>query len=149
MNILTATGYVLNEDKTRILLVLHKKLGRWLPPGGHIDGDEPPHEAVIREVAEETGLAARIVDLSPDLACDDPHTQQIPAPYLMHRDEIPPYDQVEKHFYIDLVFILQASGGSLAPQLDEVDEVRWFTKSELATCDTWEIVKKIAYQIMR
>lgn len=54
-----ATAYVVFQKRT--LLLLHRKLGLWLPPGGHIDEGELPEEAALREVYEETGLRARIV----------------------------------------------------------------------------------------
>src|SRR3712207_2453622 len=41
-----------------VLLHLHRKLGMWLPPGGHIERDELPDNAAIREVYEETGPRA-------------------------------------------------------------------------------------------
>ncbi|MFH1779835.1 MAG: NUDIX domain-containing protein, partial [Candidatus Micrarchaeota archaeon] len=53
----TATGFVVNPEKTNVLLIFHKKLGLWLPPGGHINEGEMPHEAVLREVKEETGVS--------------------------------------------------------------------------------------------
>ena len=40
----------------QVLLHLHRKLGMWLPPGGHIERDELPDEAAVREVLEETGV---------------------------------------------------------------------------------------------
>jgi 8-oxo-dGTP pyrophosphatase MutT (NUDIX family) len=46
----------------RVLLHWHRRLGRWLPPGGHIDGGELPDEAAVRETLEETGLAVTLVD---------------------------------------------------------------------------------------
>ncbi|MFK4114583.1 NUDIX hydrolase [Microbacterium sp. NPDC006705] len=54
----TVSGYVLNPAEDRILLIHHKKLAKWLPPGGHVDEDETPQAAVVREVFEETGVAA-------------------------------------------------------------------------------------------
>ena len=51
-----ATGFI--ADKGQVLLILHRKLGLWLPPGGHIEKDETPEEALHREVLEETGLEA-------------------------------------------------------------------------------------------
>jgi len=148
MNKLTATGYVLSPDKSQILLIFHKKLGRWLPAGGHVDENEIPHIAVIREVLEETGLDAKIIDYSPPLDCGDSHTVQIPAPFCMHLDEIPPYGQSEKRYYIDMSFILQSEQTTIKLQENEVDDARWFTRQELNNCDTWEIVKKIALQVM-
>ena len=56
-NHFTATGLVFNNSG-EILMIKHKKLGVWLPPGGHIDENELLCEAVIREIFEETGIVA-------------------------------------------------------------------------------------------
>ena len=50
----TATVYILEKDK--VLLIHHRKLQKWLPPGGHMDPNETPAEAACREAFEETGL---------------------------------------------------------------------------------------------
>lgn len=52
---LTASALVLSE-KGRCLLILHRALGRWLQPGGHLDPTEAPQAGALRELAEETGL---------------------------------------------------------------------------------------------
>ena len=57
-----ATCYVVDDGAT--LLHEHEKLGMWLPPGGHVDRDELPHEAALRETYEETGLALGRTDVS-------------------------------------------------------------------------------------
>lgn len=49
-----------NEDE--ILLMYNKKLNMWLQPGGHIENNELPHEAAIRECKEETGIDVKIVN---------------------------------------------------------------------------------------
>jgi len=51
----TASAFVLNRDN-KILLLWHKKLDKYVQPGGHILDNELPHEAAIREVLEETGI---------------------------------------------------------------------------------------------
>jgi 8-oxo-dGTP pyrophosphatase MutT (NUDIX family) len=56
----TASGVVLSGDG-HVLLVEHRKLGWWLYPGGHIEPNEDPAQAVVREVAEETGIRGQIV----------------------------------------------------------------------------------------
>ena len=56
---LVIAAYIINNG--RILLVHHAKLDKWLPPGGHIEANETPDEAVLREIKEETGLDAEFV----------------------------------------------------------------------------------------
>ena len=51
----TASVFIVNGDA--VLLGKHEKFHRWLQPGGHIELDEDPNEAALREVKEETGLA--------------------------------------------------------------------------------------------
>lgn len=56
----TASGLV-SDSRGRFLLHFHPKLGIWLPPGGHIEENEEPQDAVLREIREETGLECRII----------------------------------------------------------------------------------------
>ena len=58
---LVVGAYVFDSDK--VLLVLHKKLGLWLPVGGHIDDDELPDDAVKREIFEETNLKVKVLNI--------------------------------------------------------------------------------------
>src|SRR3712207_9415045 len=55
----TVAVFVVWEGK--VLLHLHRKLGMWLPPGGHIDRDELPDDAAVREVLEETAAEVELV----------------------------------------------------------------------------------------
>ncbi len=55
-----ATVYVVNDGA--VALHRHERLGIRIPPGGHVDRDELPHEAGLREVREETGLDPELVD---------------------------------------------------------------------------------------
>ena len=52
-------GYIF--DNGNVLLIKHRKLGLWLPVGGHIGKDETPDEALLREIKEETNLSVRIL----------------------------------------------------------------------------------------
>jgi 8-oxo-dGTP pyrophosphatase MutT (NUDIX family) len=52
-------------DNNSILLIFHKKFGKYLQPGGHIEGDEEPYQTAIREVLEETGIEIIIDDKIP------------------------------------------------------------------------------------
>ena len=56
-----ASAFVINPKDKKILLVKHKKFDRWLQPGGHIEDDETPEEAAMREVFEETGIKTKLL----------------------------------------------------------------------------------------
>jgi 8-oxo-dGTP pyrophosphatase MutT (NUDIX family) len=85
---ITCTGLVLAPADNRILLVHHRRLDRWLVPGGHVEpGDAAIWDTARREVIEETGVAPA-PDPAPRLAGLDVHG--IPAakgePYHLHHD---------------------------------------------------------------
>src|SRR5581483_6533828 len=87
----TAAGFVLSAAApARVLLILHRKLGLWLPPGGHLDpadGGDPLRTA-LREVREETGVVAAVHGDAPALFDVDAHT--IPA-----RPEMPEHRHLD------------------------------------------------------
>ena len=56
---IVVSGYIVYEDK--VLLIHHRKLDLWLPVGGHIDPDEVPDDAMIREAKEEVGLDITLI----------------------------------------------------------------------------------------
>lgn len=75
---LTASAYVYDHTLTRTALVLHRKAGLWLQPGGHLErGDAGLVAAALREVREETGLH----DLVAALAPADLHRHELPAAF--------------------------------------------------------------------
>ena len=75
----TATGFVV--DSNAILLHWHPKVLAWLPPGGHIENNEDPVEAILREVLEETGLKVEILSTRDRLDFHDP--VQIEPPFII------------------------------------------------------------------
>ena len=66
----TVSGFVVHAG--RVLLHWHPKVRAWLPPGGHVDANEDPTEAVVREVQEETGLQVEVVQTGARLELDYP-----------------------------------------------------------------------------
>jgi len=53
---ITGSAWVVSPDKTEVVLLHHRKLDRWLQPGGHADGEEEIARVVAKELEEETGL---------------------------------------------------------------------------------------------
>ena len=59
---ITGSAWIVNRAGDRMLLTHHRKLGRWLQPGGHNDGDPDTLEVALREAREESGLDVRAFD---------------------------------------------------------------------------------------
>jgi 8-oxo-dGTP pyrophosphatase MutT (NUDIX family) len=74
----TSAAVLINQDK--VLLILHKKLGIWLPPGGHCELDELPHQTAERECYEESGV--RVEAVSAQLNPPGSVSQYLPNPFL-------------------------------------------------------------------
>src|SRR5215210_5943213 len=98
----TVAVFVVWEGK--VLLQLHRKLGIWLPPGGHIERDELPDDAAVREVYEETGIRVELVG---------ERREDVSDPVQLHR---PAGVQLENigpgHQHIDLIYFAKASGSA-------------------------------------
>lgn len=122
---LTASAWVLDRARMLTALIHHRKLNRWLQPGGHIeDVDATWRAAAQREATEETGLANFTAELGVDELFDvDVHP--IPA----RKDE-------PAHFHYDLRFLfvadVDAVGRTLVINADEAHDCRWFALADLA-----------------
>jgi 8-oxo-dGTP pyrophosphatase MutT (NUDIX family) len=122
---LTGSAWVVSRDRQRVALVHHRKLGRWLQPGGHADGDLDIAGVAWREAREELGLAG--LQLVPDdraIPLDiDVHV--IPARYDAQGHLV---DDAHEHH--DLRFLFIATDEQLVVS-DESHDVRWFAIDEL------------------
>jgi 8-oxo-dGTP pyrophosphatase MutT (NUDIX family) len=112
----TVAVFVVWEGK--VLLHRHRKLGMWLPPGGHIEENELPDEAAVREVLEETGLGVRLVgERREDIA--DP--VQLYRPAGVQLENIGP-----GHQHIDLIYFARPSGSTRIRDDFSEDKVGWY-----------------------
>ena len=121
----TASTFVTCE--AHVLLLLHATKGMWLPPGGHVEPNESPVAAAVREVLEETGLRVRITSPRSPAACP----QAEPRPEALFEFEVEP-----GHIHMDLVFFAVLEHGQDPERLrpnEEAAALRWWTRAELAT----------------
>ena len=118
----TATTFVVHQGKT--LLHLHRSLKMWLPPGGHIDRDELPHVAAVREVKEETGLDVELIHTAPTIHSEN--ALEIPGPRHLLLENINPF-----HQHIDMIYFARAKSFDVTPDAGESIELRWFDVEQL------------------
>lgn len=116
----TATTFVV--EKGRTLLIYHRKIRMWLPPGGHIDPHELPCEAAVREVREETGLEVELLSPPSDLGS----VKVLSQPVCILLEPIS-----EGHEHIDLIYFGRVRGGELEACREETDGVRWCDAQDL------------------
>ena len=79
----------------------------WLPPGGHIEENEDPVQAVLREIAEETGVSAEVVPTGETVDVEYP-TQVHPPFAIMVEDIHDPVDGYHQH--IDMIYFCRLVG---------------------------------------
>lgn len=115
----TASVYLIDNQK--ILLIYHRKLQKWLPPGGHIENNETPAEAARREVKEETGYEIEFI-LQENLTLHFPNAKSIERPYLCLLEEIPAYQEHPAHQHVDFVYIAKP----LKQTATASHDFRWF-----------------------
>ncbi|PSP28955.1 NUDIX hydrolase [Halobacteriales archaeon QH_2_65_14] len=124
-----ATVYVVNDGA--VALHEHDRLGMWLPPGGHVERDELPHEAAKREVREELGLAVELVAPVDDL--DSPTARSLPEPQHFLLEDINVHDGKVGHQHVDFVYYGHVGSRAVDPADGEADAEawEWFTAEEL------------------
>lgn len=120
----TVTGFVVCEDKT--LLLWHPRLKAWVPPGGHVEPDEEPAEAVLREIREESGLPARVIEEKEPLGIDYP--RQLMAPHTVLLEDSA--EAGEPHQHIDLIYFCEIDGPPPALRQD-ASFLTWVGRKQL------------------
>lgn len=132
---ITCSGFVVNQDFSKAVLVHHNKLQRWLQPFGHMDPNEYPGQAAAREVLEETGLTD-IMIWPPGLIDIDIH--KIPENEIKREPE---------HLHYDLRYLFVANDESLSPDLNEVSNAVWLTLDKILGDKSMpESIKRMARQ---
>lgn len=149
----TATAFVINAQGD-VLLLWHKRLQRWMPPGGHVDPDETPEETAQRECKEETGLDVEIIgDAQPDLfAGSTEEGRMLRKPFAMLLEEIPASAERGEaaHQHMDFLFLARPKDETQTLVLaeDEGEHLRWFTPEEIIALPDDHILTNVRRTIL-
>jgi len=118
----TVAIFVVQDRK--ILLILHRKLNKWLPLGGHIELDEDPEIAALREAREESGFEVELIGERPPTT--EPGTRALIAPRFLDIHKI-----TETHQHIGLIYWARPKLGSMTLARQEHHEICWRSSEEL------------------
>jgi 8-oxo-dGTP pyrophosphatase MutT (NUDIX family) len=130
----TATVYVVNDGAAA--LHEHDRLGITLPPGGHVDRDELPHEAGKREVREEMGLEPTILGDAPDVPAPDGFALPTPRYQMCYDINVHGNGEVG-HQHIDHVYFATVPSRDINPAEGEEPPAvwDWYAPGELHAAD--------------
>lgn len=135
----TGSAWVLSADRSSALLLHHRKLNRWVQPGGHADGDPDVLAVAVREVNEESGL----VDLIALHDADRPTPLDIDIHTIPARYDCGGRLVEDAHEHHDIRFLLAAPDEAPPVVSAESHEVRWFTHQEIQQLTAEESVLRM------
>jgi ADP-ribose pyrophosphatase YjhB (NUDIX family) len=118
----TVATFVVQDG--RVLLLWHRNLQRWLPPGGHIEPNELPDEAATREVREEAGIAVELVG---ERGVPVERPRQLVRPAGVQLETIAP-----NHEHVDLIYYARPVERQPAIVGNaESESIGWYTLAEM------------------
>ena len=134
-----ASAYTIDFENKKVLLMYNKKLNKWLQPGGHIEDDETPEEAAVREVYEETGLKINLIGEH------FPREEDLIRPLGVQCNR-----KQDGNRFIDIIYAAKPNNPEEEPKLnDESTEIGWFSRNELDRMPVFQDVKITMDYILR
>jgi 8-oxo-dGTP pyrophosphatase MutT (NUDIX family) len=118
----TVAIFVVRGNK--VLLIHHRQLNKWLPLGGHIELDEDPEQAALREAREESGFEVELIGERPPTT--SPGTRALIAPRFLDIHRI-----TDTHEHIGMIYWARPKHGALTLAVAEHHDIRWCSAEDL------------------
>ncbi|WP_276310886.1 NUDIX hydrolase [Paenibacillus paeoniae] len=139
----TATVYVLNEEHNALLFMKRRKppfAGCFFPPGGHLEPNETPDEAAVREVQEETGYSIRLLSVQVD-SNPEPGVVPLAFPINIQLERID-----DQHDHIDYIYV----GEVLRRERTEAgEEWMWLDAAQLDEEPVPAVIRVVAKRVLQ
>ena len=116
----TGSAWLVSADGSRVLLMYHRKLDRWLQPGGHADGDPQLARVALREAQEETGVAGLRIE---------------GGIFDIDRHRIPARGDESEHWHYDVRYVVRADADERFTVNQESRALAWRSVAEVAVDD--------------
>ena len=122
----TVAIFVVHDGK--VLVIHHRNLNKWLPLGGHIELDEDPEVAALREAKEESGLEVELLGDRPPTT--GPGTRALIAPRFLDIHRIS-----ATHEHIGMIYWARPKSGALTLAPSEHHDIRWCSEEALESLE--------------
>lgn len=132
---ITCSAWVVDPQRSAAILVRHRRLNKWVQPGGHIEPFESPLSGAVREAAEETGIT--------DFVILDERLFDVSVHWFPEGKDGP------AHFHYDLRYLLQAPVKADLYANNETDGAAWIPLEQLQNYSGEETVLKMAEKTWR
>jgi len=129
---LTVTGYIVHDE--RVLMQMHRKLGIWLAPGGHVEWDQTPIEALYEEIRQEAGIPRSALELiatnSLQHLITRTRSEGVPTPFDIDVHPVPAPD-APNHRHTDMAYALRSMTDDVRPEPGESQTWEWMSPKRL------------------
>lgn len=135
----SSSAFIVNKERTKMLVVYHIINDGWIYPGGHADGENDLLSVAVREVNEETGLKTKVLDNSIF------GIQTAPVKGHIKRD-----NYVSAHLHLDVIYLMEADDTiSLIFREDESKGVKWVSFDEATNETMCDFIRPIHKKLIK
>ncbi len=135
----SASAFVVNKERTKMVVVYHKIYNGWIYPGGHADGVDDLLAVAVREVAEETGLKTKVID-----------SNIFGIQALPIKGHVKHGKYVSAHVHFDVVYLLEADDKvPLVFRKDESKGVKWINFEKAIDESMCDFIRPIHEKLIR